>query len=481
MRRGTLAGMANGSRLLLLIVLCLVAAIARAQQNPTSDILVQRIGSLRHSDLPEMLDIGVIRVLVSPTRTDFFLDKGQPKGFSHDLLTAYRDDLIKERSGHDRKLTIVFVPVPFDELIPGLLAGKGDVIASNFTITPERAKKVAFSDPYISDVSEVIVSGPQPPEISSLDDLSGRELLVVEGSSYFTHAKALSAQLVKEGKKPIRIHTPERPLETEDILELVSAGSIPFTACDRHIADLWAKVLPNLTVHEGLCLSTGNKIAFAVRPESRELLKSLNSFVADHKKGTLLGNILFKRYFVDTRWCKDALKPADRGRIERLTQDFKTYAAKYDFDWLLMAAQGYQESQLDQACRSSVGAIGVMQVLPSTAKQMDCGNIDVASNNIHAGIKYMAWLRENFFNEPELKRGPKVDFTLAAYNAGPGRIRQLRERAKAEGLDPNLWFDNVEQIAMQEIGIETVRYVRNINKYYVAYASMLAMREEREK
>jgi len=477
--------MAITPRLLLALLLFLLATAASAQSdpsaNPRADILVQRVGSLRHSDLPEMLEIGVIRVLVSPTRTDFFLDRGQPKGFVHDFLADYRDDLVRGLSGHDRKLTIVFVPVPFDQLIPALLEGKGDLIASNFTITPERAKTVAFSDPYISDVSEVIVSGPRSPEISSLDDLAGREFLVVDGSSYFTHAQALSAELIKAGKKPIQIHTPERPLETEDILELVSSGSIPFTACDRHIADLWANVLPDLKVHEDLCLSTGNAIAFAVRPESTKLLKSLNKFVAEHKKGTLLGNILFKRYFVDTRWCKDAIKPADRDRIGRLAADFKQYAAKYEFDWLLMAAQGYQESQLDQNKRSSVGAVGVMQVLPSTAKQMDCGSPDIASNNIHAGIKYMAWLRENFFNDPELQPGPKVDFTLAAYNAGPGRIRQLRAKAKSEGLDPNLWFDNVEQIAMQEIGIETVRYVRNINKYYVAYASMLALREERQK
>lgn len=467
------------ARWLFWAMLLLLTPIARAQTE--SDILVQRVGDLRHDDLSDMLKLGVIRVLVSPTRTDFFVDQGQCLGFTHDLMTAYRDDLVKGLDDHDRKLTLVFVPVAFDDLIPALLEGKGDIIASNFTITPQRAEKVAFSDPYISDVHEVVVSGPRSPEISSIDDLAGQELLLVEGSSYEAHAQALSARLVKEGKKAIRIHTPERPLETEDILELVSAGSIPFTACDRHIADLWAKVLPSLAVHEDILLSSGNNIAFAVRPDSPQLLESLNRFVADHKKGTLLGNILFKRYFVNTKWCKDALRPVDRARIERLTADFKRFAAKYDFDWLLMAAQGYQESQLNQEKRSGAGAIGIMQLLPSTGKQMDCGNIEIAANNIHAGIKYMFWLRENYFSDGDLAPGPRVDFTLAAYNAGPGRIRQLREKARAAGLNPNLWFDNVEQLAMQETGIETVRYVRNINKYYVAYSSMLALREEQDK
>ncbi|MBX3390285.1 MAG: lytic transglycosylase F [Phycisphaeraceae bacterium] len=467
------------ARILFAAACLLLAPSSRAQSQ--SDILVQRVGSLRHDDLPEMLKLGVIRVLVSPSRTDFFVDQGQCLGFTHDLMTAYRDDLVKSLDDHDRKLTLVFVPVAFDDLIPALIEGKGDVIASNFTITPQRAEKVAFSDPYISDVHEVVVSGPRSPKIDSIDDLAGQELLLVEGSSYEAHAKALSARLVKEGEKPIRIHTPERPLETEDILELVSAGSIPFTACDRHIANLWAKVLPDLAVHEDIFLSSGNNIAFAVRPDSKQLLQSLNHFVADHKKGTLLGNILFKRYFENAKWCKDALKPVGRVRIDRLKADFRKYASMYDFDWLLMAAQGYQESQLDQDKRSSAGAIGIMQLLPSTGKQMDCGNIEIAANNIHAGIKYMSWLRENYFSDDDLAPGPRVDFTLAAYNAGPGRIRQLREKAKSAGLNPNLWFDNVEQIAMQEIGIETVRYVRNINKYYVAYSSMLALREEQDK
>lgn len=474
--------MANGPRLLLLFLLCLLFCSGpRAEEPPSSDILIQRVGSLRHDDLPDMIKLGVIRVLVSPTRTDFFVDRGQPMGFSHDLLTAYRDYLTKSGAKQDRKLTIVFVPVAFDDLIPSLLAGKGDLIASNLTVTPDRAKKVAFSDPYITDVSEVLVSGPASPPIHEIADLAGRELLLVEGSSYAIHAKELSDQLVQRRKKPIRIHYPERPLEIDDILEMVAAGSAPFTVCDRHVADLWAKVLPGLKVHDDLALATGNSIAFAVRPDSVQLRESLNKFVADHKQGTLLGNILFKRYFVDPRWCKESLRPADNDRLGKLAADFKQFAARYEFDWLLMAAQGFQESKLDQNRRSNVGAVGVMQVLPSTARQMDVGDIAIASNNIHAGIKYMAWLRENYFSDPDLAPGPRVDFTLAAYNAGPGRIRQLREKARAEGLNPNVWFDNVEQIAMQEIGIETVRYVRNINKYYVAYASLLALQEERER
>ncbi len=475
--------MANGTRWLLTLIAALALGffLFPSRADPPPDALIQRVQSLRQSDLPEMLDLGIIRVLVSPSRTGFFLNAGQPRGFSYDLASEFRDYLDAHTPKRDRKLTLIFVPVPFDELIPALLSGKGDVIASNFTVTPDRAKQVAFSDPYISNVDEVVVSGPESHSLNSLAGLAGQPLLLVDGSSYVTHAQALSDQLKKSGKKPIKIHVPERPLEAEDILELVAAGSVPYTACDKHIADLWAKVLPELKVHDDLVLSGGNNIAFAVRPKSKELLAKLNDFVADHKKGTLLGNILYKRYYTDTKWCKDPLKPADRARIERMTRYFKTYAPKYDFDWLLMAAQGYQESQLDQNKRSPVGAIGVMQILPRTGQEMNVGPIDVEENNIHAGIKYMAWLRENYFADSDLRPGPKADFTLAAYNAGPGRIRQLREKAKSQGLDPNIWFDNVEQIAMEEIGPETVRYVRNINKYYVAYSMMLTVQEERTK
>jgi membrane-bound lytic murein transglycosylase MltF len=161
---------------------------------------------------------------------------------------------------------------------------------------------------------------------------------------------------------------------------------------------------------------------------------------------------------------------------------FKKYSEQYDFDWLLMAAQGYQESGLDQSKRSHVGAIGVMQVMPATAKDkaVNIPDIENLESNIHAGIKYVRWMEDNFYDEPGISPLDKALFVFASYNAGPGRVAGLRKQAKAEGLDPNKWFNNVELVAAKKIGRETVTYVSNIYKYYLAYQMMIRQADARK-
>jgi membrane-bound lytic murein transglycosylase MltF len=138
---------------------------------------------------------------------------------------------------------------------------------------------------------------------------------------------------------------------------------------------------------------------------------------------------------------------------------------------MLVAAQAYQESGLDHSKRSRAGAVGVMQVLPTTAasRQVGIPDIDDLENNIHAGVKYLHFLAEHYFNDPEMDALNRGLFTFAAYNAGPTRIQRLRREAKQRGLDPNRWFENVEVVVAEQVGSEPVRYVSNIYKYYVAY------------
>jgi membrane-bound lytic murein transglycosylase MltF len=145
-----------------------------------------------------------------------------------------------------------------------------------------------------------------------------------------------------------------------------------------------------------------------------------------------------------------------------------------------MAAQGYQESQLDQAARSRVGAIGVMQVMPATGKDLGVGDITQAEPNIHAGIKYMRWMIDQYYGSEPMTRLDKALFAFASYNAGAGRISQFRRDAPKRGLDPNVWFHNVEYVAADKIGPETVTYVANIYKYYIAYRLILESRAARE-
>lgn len=186
------------------------------------------------------------------------------------------------------------------------------------------------------------------------------------------------------------------------------------------------------------------------------------------------------RYFKSAKYVKNATSEAERKKFLALMQFFQKYGDQYDVDWLLMAAQGYQESQLNQAARSHVGAIGIMQIMPATGKDLNVGDIGQVEPNIKGGIKYMRWMIDNYYGKEPMTNLDKALFAFASYNAGAGRISQLRREAAKRGLDPNVWFHNVEYVAADKIGRETVTYVSNIYKYYVAYNLLIEARESRE-
>lgn len=450
-------------------------------ESEASDILLPRASRTFSGDLDAMRKRRMVRVLVSYSRTDFFVDAGRPRGFECELFLEYEKFLNTGVSRRDFQMNVVFVPVPFDQLVPSLVQGKGDVAAAGLTVTPQREKLAGFTDPYLTGVDEIVVTSKNAKPVKTLWDLSGRKVHVPKGSSYVLHLQRLNQELAKRGRKPIRIFLAGRNLETEDLLELVNAGIFELTVSDRHIAELWSSVFTNMVLRRDLKVHAGGRIAWAVRKNNPQLLASLNAFVSKNKKGTLIGNILFKRYYENAKWVRNPLTAAERKKLEQYRSFFQKYGEQYGFDWLLLAAQGYQESRLDQSTRSRSGAIGIMQLLPSTAKYVGISNIYDPENNIHAGTKYMDYLRKKFFNDPGISPEAKWDFSLAAYNAGPNRVQRWREKAKASGLDPNRWFYNVERIALQEVGQETVQYVGNINKYYIAYRSVYQIVQERTK
>jgi membrane-bound lytic murein transglycosylase MltF len=264
---------------------------------------------------------------------------------------------------------------------------------------------------------------------------------------------------------------------------MVNAGLLPLTVVDSHLARFWSQVLDDLKVHETLAVRTGGEIAWAIRKESPQLKQVLNEFVRGHKKGTAFGNILFNRYLRSTKHARNSVAPEDLRRFRQAVELFREYGKQYDFDWLLVAAQAYQESRLDQSLRSPAGAIGVMQVLPRTAAgpPINIRGIEQLENNIHAGVAYLRHLRDDYFDDPQIDPFNQQLFAFASYNAGPARIAGLRKKAKAMGLNPNQWFQNVEVVAAREIGRETVDYVAHILMYYVAYERAVARDNERAK
>jgi membrane-bound lytic murein transglycosylase MltF len=410
-----------------------------------------------------------IRVLVHYSRTKFFVANGVARGFEHDLMKEFEAHYNKGRTKRETKIPVIFIPVRFEELIPKLLEGRGDVAAGLMTITDDRAKRVKFTLPYIRNVAEVVIAHTGAPPVKDVKDLAGRKVHVLRGSSFAGRLKNFNR---RQGFFDRSIEVVEMPpgASTEDLLEMVNAGIFQYTVADDFMGDLWTKVLPGLRVTDAR-LSEANDIAWAVRPGNPKLLAALNDFI-DEGKDRLPKRAaeLHQRYFQNVRLLRNNLDADIVGRKKDLAPYFQGSGKRYSFDWLFMMAQGFQESGLNQSARSPMGAVGVMQLLPSTAKDMGHHDVDVnAQSNIEAGAKYMRFLIDRYFNQPGLPAAVRFDFALAAYNAGPGRIQQMRKLAKERGLDPDRWFHNVERVTLEKVGEEPVQYVANIHRYYTAY------------
>ena len=432
-------------------------------------------------DLDGMVRRHTVRALVVYSKTFYFVDEGRQFGLSYEGLKLFERDLNRKLKVDRAKVRIIFLPVSRDDLIPALLEGRGDIAVANLTITPERRKHVDFSVPLLTNVSELVVTGPRSPRIASVDELSGREVLVRKSSSYYEHLERLNERFRKEGKPPARLRLASEHLEDEDLMEMVNAGLVGLIVVDRHKAEFWQQIFKDISLHPEAAVNTGGEIAWMFRKGSPKLKAAVDEFARTHAAGTLLGNELIRRYLKSTRFVLNATSEEEIKKYHQMVSFFRKYGEKYDMDHLLMMAQGYQESQLDQEVRSRVGAIGIMQVMPATGELMQVGDISRLEPNIHCGVKYMRTLIDQYYaNDPSdrLNRGL---FALASYNAGPSRIQQLRRDAAKRGLDPNVWFNNVEWVAAEKHGAETVTYVSNIYKYYIAYTLVTEDEEERSR
>ena len=422
-------------------------------------------------DFDGMVERHLIRALVPYSKTFYFLDGADQRGLEYELLKEFEKYINTELKKRHLKVRLLVIPTKRDRLLPNLAKGLGDIAAGNLTITPERLKQVDFSDPYFKGVNEILVTGPAVPQLKTVQDLSGKEIHVRASSSYYASLQSLNAKFKKAGKKQMKLVLADEYLEDEDLLEMMNANLIPMIIIDSHKGQFWKQIFTDLTLYPDIKVREGGQIAWAVRKNSPKLEEVINGFIKKHRKGTLMGNILFKRYLKSTKWVRNSLSDEEFQRFKETAQFFKKYADMYDFDWLVVAALAYQESRIDQSKRSQAGAIGVMQVLPSTAADRNVGiqNIEKIENNIHAGVKYLRFMIDRYYAKEPMDRLNKGLFALASYNAGPAKVAKLRKETREMGLDPNVWFRNVEIVAAKRIGRETVQYVSNIYKYYVAY------------
>lgn len=436
------------------------------------DVGVQQALSTEFTgDYPELTKRRLIRALVPYSKTFYFLDGAQEKGATYELLKEFENFINTELGTKHLKVHVVVIPTSRERLIPAILEGKGDIAAGNLTITEDRLAHAAFSDPFGSNVKEVIVTTKGKNQLKSINDIGGKTVHVRKSSSYYEHLLLLNEKFVKTNTPPVELESVSDYLEDEDLLEMVNAGLIQMIAMDNFKAKLWLQVFTNITVNDNIAINSGGKIAWAMRKNNPELKEVIDRFVKKNKKGTLFGNIIFKRYLVNTSFIKNNIADQERQTFSDTVELFKKYGKQYSLDYLLLMALAYQESGIDQSKKSPAGAIGVMQVLPSTAKDKNVGIPDITTiePNIHAGTKYIRFMVDQYFDEPELTKLNRALFAFASYNAGPNKVARLREEASKSGLDPNIWFRNVEAIAAKRIGRETVKYVSNIFKYYTAY------------
>jgi membrane-bound lytic murein transglycosylase MltF len=356
-----------------------------------------------------------------------------------------------------------------DAQVPALVSGRVDAVAAQLTITPERQQLVDFSNPVRRNVAEVVVTAPGVPAVESADDLSGQRVFVRASSSYADSLRALNGRLEREGRPPVTLVDAPEYLEDDDLLEMVNAGLVDMTVVDDYLAEFWTQIFTDMTVNRTATLRTGGNLAIAFRKNSPILAAEVNEFVRTHGLGTLFGNTIDRRYLRGTQLARRATSGTDRERFIAQREVFRRFGERYELDYLLMMAKGYQESRLDQNARSRVGAIGVMQIMPALGRSLDVGDIRQLEPNIHAGVKYTRRLIDQYLGNEPIDDLNKALMAFASYNAGPTRIRQLRREAERRHLDPNVWFGQVERIAAERIGRETVSHVSNIAKYYVAF------------
>ena len=463
-----------------LALLVPAAALAQDKPLPTKQRQLNLENKPWHGDFDRMLQRRMIRVLVPYSRTLYYNDKGRERGVTADLVRdverylnrKYAKDLGK------RPLTIYIVPTTRDKLLSGLVDGRGDIAAGNLTETAERLKIVDFVTARDGDpVQELVVTGPGSPAIASLDDLAGRTVHVRPSSSYHESLVALNGRL----RAPMTIKLLPDALEDEDILEMLNAGLFDIVVVDDWKARMWAQILPKIKVRGDLVLRAEGRTGWAIRKDSPKLRAALTDAYDNliEKQGGV--EATQARYHKRVKQITNNAGSAELKRFERTVALFEKYGAKYGFDPLMLAAQGYQESQLNQEARSHVGAIGVMQIMPETGKDLGVGDIRLVEPNIHGGAKYMDQLMSRYFPDANFSQAVRPLFAFASYNAGPGNISRCRKEAARRGLDPDRWFNNVELVVAEKIGTETTTYVRNIYKYYTAYKLVLEAQEATRK
>jgi membrane-bound lytic murein transglycosylase MltF len=454
---------------------------------PAGDDLPPAIKIPWKGDLDAIAKRRVLRVLVAFRRPEFFYMEGRPVGILQEAFGEIEKLLnAKYKTTSANRIIVALLPTPMDLMRERMAGGYGDIAASSISITEANRAIVDFTIPTMTGLKILAVTGPGAPGLKNVEDLSGQEVWVRPQSHMAKSLDDLNARLKLKGKAPAKVRTADSVLEPGDILELVNAGIYPIAVQQSVQAEFWAQVFDNVKVRNDLVLAEDVELGWAIQKGTPQLKAFLNDFIKTHGIGTAFGNTVLRRYLKTAKYVRNATEVSEMKKFQATVPYFKKYSAQYNLDYLMMAAQGYQESRLDQSVKSPVGAVGIMQVMPSTAAgaPVNVPGIEKEENNIKAGVRLMHFLIEDYFNDPGLDLRNRMLLAIASYNAGPAKITRCRKMAKDMGYDPNKWFNNVEVSVAKVVGRETTQYVANVYKYYLCYqlaSDTLQRRQKAEK
>src|SRR5260221_1967402 len=402
-------------------------------------------------DFDQMLERRVIRVVVPYSRSLFYNDRGMQRGLTADVLEEFERWLNKNQGTGARALTLQIFPVARDELLRRLVSGQADIAAGNLTITRTREPTVDFSVPTAEGVNEIVMTHRSVPAPSTLEDLAGRTIYVRPASTAYESLQQLDRKLRAAGKPPLDLVSVPDVLEDEDLLDMLNANLIQVMVVDDWKARMWAPILRRTRAHPTLVVRSQGSIGWALREDAAQLKRVVDDFLHEARASQSVATRLaiYERRF---RALGNPTLQADWRKFEQSIAIFRKYAKRYHFDPLMLAAQAYQESRLDHAAVSKAGAVGVMQIMPATGHAMQVGDIAELDANVHAGTKYMRQILDRHFREAKFSEQDRNLFAFASYNAGPGRIAQMRGIAARQGLDPDVWFNNVEIVTAAALG-----------------------------
>jgi membrane-bound lytic murein transglycosylase F len=430
--------------------------------------------SVALGDLDRIRNRRVLRVLTRNNAATTFLHRGKQVGFEYELIRKFARSI-----GCRVQLVI---PPGFEDLLPWLMEGRGDIVAASLVATPDRRRRAALTRPYLNATQLLVARTEDAPALRGPADLAGRRVAVRASSIYHRTLESLR----DEGGIPLEIQVVPESTETEDLIAGVANGTYDATVAVSHIFAIARAWQPNVVGAFGL--GKPLEIAWAIRPEDTKLMEAADAFLKIHGRGTTFLNVLRKKYFTDAARISRRVRnrPEVSGRISPYDGLFRQYGAETGLDWRLLAAQAYQESRFRPAARSWSGALGIMQVLPRTAREMGVEeDLLDPETSIRAGALYLKYLAETQYRD--LPPPERLRFALGAYNAGPGHIRDGRKLARERGLDPDIWFGSVDgvlpDLSLRAVASkarygycrcrETVEYVGGIEERYKRYKQAL--------